>query len=32
MNMEKDFGRFKKELGKPILIGDEIKQRPDIQL
>jgi hypothetical protein len=30
-NKEIDFGKFKNELGKPILTGEEIKQRPDIQ-
>jgi hypothetical protein len=29
-NKEIDFGRFKNELGKPILSGDEVNQRPDI--
>jgi hypothetical protein len=28
---EIDFGKFKNELGNPILTGEEIKQRPDIQ-
>jgi hypothetical protein len=27
-NKEIDFGRFKKDLGKPMLNGDEVKQRP----
>jgi hypothetical protein len=30
-NKEIDFGKFKNEFGKSVLIGDEIKQRPDIQ-
>jgi hypothetical protein len=30
-NKEIEFGKFKNELGKPILTGEEIKQRPDIQ-
>jgi hypothetical protein len=30
-NKETDFGRFKNELGKSILSGDEVNQRPNIQ-
>jgi hypothetical protein len=30
-NKEIDFGKFKNELGIPILTGEEIKQRPNIQ-